>query len=281
MQKIDRIVIVDLPSPRDLGAVFADLIVALVHTLTASGVKVEYSRRLYRTSDPVIVFGFYRLFINKPLEHQLPKNYFIFNLAPIYQGKLGWFDAYIDYLGRQPSSIDYSYLNVDKLDQKRSLPGSVHLFKFGYFNLFPHSGFLAQDSFVFYGSLNPIRLKRLNDFKKAGIKIEILENTWGLERDIQVHTARAVINIGKYQPNILEVYRLWHSLCLGAPLMSDAGADARLVADYQPYVRIFDQVQPEHLGIAPISAAVYRAETQFSHSVNALLAFMQERCDQR
>ncbi len=277
MKKIERVLIVDIPSPGQLGAVFSDLIVALTHTLTSMGIRVDYSRRLQSTTDPVIVFGLYRLFIKQSLNKDLPRNYFIFNLAPIFQGQLEWFDNYVRYLARQPSSIDYAHFNADQLDDARSVAGGTHIFEFGYFNLFPYAGFRPGENFVFYGSLNPERTQRLAAFKQAGVKVEVLQNVWGLERDMQIRCAKGVLNIGKYKPNILEVYRLWHTLCLGAPVFSDAGIDARLVTAHARYARIFSRLEPAHLAMEPVSPALYQAETSFSRSVQALLAFMAER----
>lgn len=277
MRSLQRVVIVDIPSPGHLGAVFSDLILALTHTLHSLGVDVTYSRKLYPTKDPVIIFGMYRLFIKQQPRKNLPDNYFVFNLAPLFQNKLAWFDAYIDYLAKQTASIDYAHANADVLDGARLAGGGTHLFKFGYFNLFPYEGFKSSDKFVFYGSMNQDRLKRLGDLKKAGVNLEVLQNAWGLERDMQIRMAKAVVNIGKYNPNLLEVYRIWHTLCLGTAVYSDAGVDTRLTDSHAPYLRIFNRLDEKSLQEEPISASVYRKETDFTASTQALMAFIKEK----
>lgn len=277
MGAVQRIVIVDIPSPGQLGSVFSDLILALTHTLHLLGVDVTYSRKLYPTKDPVIIFGMYRLFIKPQPRRNLPDNYFIFNLAPLFQEKLAWFDEYIGYLARQKASLDYAHFNADVLNKARLATGGTHIFNFGYINLFPYEGFKTSDKFVFYGSLNPERLKRLDEFKKAGVNLEVLQNSWGLERDMQIRMAKAVVNIGKYNPNLLEVYRIWHTLCLGSAVYSDAGVDAQLAEKHAPFVKIFNRLDEKSLQEEPISAAVYKKETDFTASVQALMVFIKEK----
>ncbi len=275
MAKPTCVVIADLPSPGHLGGVFSELIVALTHTLHTLGVTVDYTRQLPRTRHPVIVFGLYRAFLKTPPTQKLPGNYFIFNLAPLALGKLEWFDHYIRYIAQHPC-IDYAPHNADLLETVRGPGHRAHLFKFGYFNLLPFSGFDRGSAYVFFGALNEARKNRLDELRAAGVPLTVLQNTWGLERDIQLRRARAVINIGKYEPNLLEVYRLWHTLCLGTPVYSDAGADARLAASHAPYVRIFERLDASSLQETAISPEVYRRETDFTASTQSLLDFISD-----
>ncbi len=106
--------------------------------------------------------------------------------------------------------------------------------------------------------------------------MNVLQNVWGHERDIQIRKAKAIINIGKYNPNILEVYRIWHSLCLGTPVYSDAGIDETLTKQYSKYVNIIERLEVDSFLIPPVSPNLYKKETNFMESVNALLDFINQ-----
>ena len=275
MSSKKEIVIVDIPSPGVLGGVFSDLILALTHSINKLGLTVNYQRRLIRTSNPVIIFGLYREFINKTNQIQLPNNYFIFNLAPILSTSIPWFDNYIKYVSNH-NFIDYSYHNISHLSNFSSNPKASHLFDFGYFDLMPFRGFQRTSAYIFYGKLNEDRIQRLKEIKNSGININILNNVWGHERDIQIRTAKAVINIGKYNPSLLEVYRIWHSLCIGTPVYSDAGIDQSLVKKYEKYATIADRLDSHTLETPAISADLYQRDTSFIESTRALLDFIKQ-----
>jgi hypothetical protein len=270
-----EITIVDIPSPGILGGVYSDLILALTHSIDSLGFKVRHERRLIRTTNPVIIFGLYREFINNSPQIQLPPNYFNFNLAPIFGTKTPWFQNYLQCVSKH-NLIDYSYSNLSSLSKLRVNTRPAHLFNFGYFDLMPFKGFERGESYLFYGKLNEDRAQRLKSFQSAGLKLNVLQNVWGHERDIQIRKAKAIINIGKYDPNILEVYRIWHSLCLGTPVYSDAGIDETLAKQYSKYINLSERLEIDSFLIPPVSPSLYKKETTFMESVNALLDFINQ-----
>jgi hypothetical protein len=274
MQTDREIVIIDIPSPGILGGVFSDLILALTHALSLLGVKVSYSRQFVETTKPVIVFGLYRAFINQPKTIQLPENYFIFNLSPVIAGTGGWFDHYVNCL-KTHNLIDYSYLNIGNIAQSVGSARIRHLFDFGFIDLMPFAGFQRSDSYLFYGKLNEDRSRRLKQFQEAGVKLQVLQNVWGHERDIQIRTAKAIINIGKFNPNVLEVYRIWHSLCLETPVYSEPGVDLTLAERYRTFIHMTDHLDADALAAPAVSPDVYRKETDFLESTRSLLRSMQ------
>lgn len=274
MHHAREIVIVDIPSPGTLGGVFSDLILALAHALSLLGVKLVYSRQFVETTKPVIIFGLYRAFINQPKRIQLPENYFIFNLSPVIESTGGWFDHYVSCLSTH-HLIDYSPLNVFNIAKVHAAPRSHHVFDFGYINLMPLGDFQRSDSFLFYGKLNEDRSQRLKALQEAGVKLQILQNVWGHERDIQIRTSKAVVNLGKFNPNVLEVYRIWHSLCLGTPVYSEPGADLALAERFSSFIRMAGQLDAEALAAPAVSPDVYRQETDFVESTRSLLRSMQ------
>ena len=140
---------------------FSDLILALTHTLHKMGINVQYSRTLPATHDPVIVFGSYRFFMKSVVKNRMPDNYFFFNLAPLAMGKFEWFDRYIQYIAQQ-NVIDYSYKNLELLQETRTQATEAFVFGFGFFDLFPFSGFQRSNHYLFFGTLNPERVHRLS-----------------------------------------------------------------------------------------------------------------------
>ncbi|NBW61089.1 MAG: hypothetical protein EBR31_05105 [Methylophilaceae bacterium] len=270
-----EITIVDIPSPGILGGVYSDLILALCHSMNSLGFKVSYERDLVRTANPVIIFGLYREFINNSPQIQLPPNYFNFNLAPILGTHTPWFQNYLQCACKN-NLIDYSYSNISYFNEKRGTSKASYLFNFGYFDLMPFKGPERGDSYLFYGKLNQDRIERLKSLQNSGLKLNVLHNVWGHERDIQIRKAKAIVNIGKYNPNILEVYRIWHSLCLGTPVYSDAGIDEELIKHYSKYVSLSEKLEIDSFLVPPVSVDLYKRETSFIESVKGLLTFINQ-----
>ncbi len=205
----------------------------------------------------------------------MPWNYFIFNLAPIMETKAVWFQDYIKCLSRH-NLIDYSFNNISSIGNLNAGSVPAHFFDFGFFDLMPFRGIERSDNYIFYGKLNEDRMKRLKSFQSAGLKLNIMQNIWGHERDIQIRKAKAVVNIGKYDPNILEVYRIWHSLCLGTPIYSDAGIDEVLAKKYSKYINLSNRLEVDSFLTPPESANLYQDETSFIESTKSLLTFLKQ-----
>ena len=175
-----EITIIDIPSPGILGGVFSDLILALTHSINLLGFKVSYERRFIRTTNPVIIFGLYREFINNSPQIQFPENYFNFNLVPIIDTKIPWFQNYLQCVSTH-NLIDYSYNNISYLSKLMVSSKSIHLFNFGFFDLMPFNGIERSEYYLFYGKLNEVREQRLKYFQNAGLKLNVLQNVWGMK----------------------------------------------------------------------------------------------------
>ena len=145
-----EVVIVDMPSPGVMGGVYSELILALIHSINSLGFKVSYERRLIQTKNPVIVFGFYRYFINNSPKIQLPSNYFIFNLAPIVDTQTHWFQNYLG-CACNHNLIDYSHNNIAYFTKKITSQKLMHIFGFGYINLMPFEGLDRSENYLFFG----------------------------------------------------------------------------------------------------------------------------------
>jgi len=275
MRKLKKeITIIEIPSPGVLGGVYSDLIMALSHSINSLGFKVNYERNLSRRMNPVIILGLYRKFINTSPLIDMPSHYFNFNLTPLFHNTTPpWFENYLQCTLKH-NQIDYSLRNISVPKDESSSSRRVHLFNFGYFDLMPFNGFERGDNYLFYGKYNEERLQRLKDLQKKGTKINALQNVWGHERDIQIRQAKAIVNIRKFNKNILEVYRIWHSLCLGTPVYSDAGTDESLNMQYSQYINISERLEADSLQVPPVSPSIYKRETSFIESVDSLLEFI-------
>lgn len=270
---LTRIGILDIPSSGVLGGVCADLIAALSTALQEQGVEVVYSRTMLQLGMPVLVFNWYRMFIDGKIPAPLPPNAIIFNLSPVKDAAPGWYDNYLGFLAQAAAVIDYSDRNLQRLGKPN---GRRFRWHFGYFPLSSMRYPARNQDMLFFGKLSEYRAQRLRQLVQEGVKLKVLENIWGYERDLQIATSRAVLNIGKFANNTLEVYRLWQTLCLGTPVISEPGVDAGLAQEWAPYVTFVDEIS--HAGdleVELVPAAKFRTETSFHNNVRSLLEFIQ------
>lgn len=270
-----RVGILDIPSRGMLGGVSAELILALSTAFRELGVETTYSRHHIERATPTLVFNYYRLFIDGKIPTPLPPSAHIFNLSPIVDTDKAWYRSYISYLSEAASVIDYSDLNLRKL-QTYSPDKRRFRFTFGYLPLsamrFPE----RNTEWLFYGKLNDYRSTRLKQLAQQGLRLKVLNNVWGFERDLQIATCRAVVNFGKFERNILEVYRLWHTLCLGTPVLSERGVDEVLTREWTPYVTYVDRIaHAQDLEAALVSPARFQTETSFHNNARELFDFIQ------
>ncbi len=92
-----------------------------------------------------------------------------------------------------------------------------------------------------------LRLTELKRIQNLGMKIKVLSNTWGLERDIQIATSKAIFNIPRYEKNTLEVYRIWHSLCLGTPVISEKSLDIKVNNEFSSFIQFVNNFSPRYI----------------------------------
>lgn len=270
--KLNRISIVDIPSPGQLGGVTSELILALTTQFKKHGIKVSYQRNQIKSDIPNIIFGWYRCFINESQSlGRLPKNCFIFNLSPLSMAEeSSWFNNYTKSLANN-HIIDYSILNQKIIQQLGN--NSSFRFKFGYTKL-SHFNFPDKNkNLIFYGKVTDYRKSQLEMLIKKDYPLQVLTNSWGHERDLQIATSSAVINIPKFDKNILEIYRIWHSLCLGTSVISESGLDLDLVAEWQNYITFFNDIK-NYSGqkSSLVNPNVYKNNTSFEESCDELIA---------
>jgi predicted mannosyl-3-phosphoglycerate phosphatase (HAD superfamily) len=87
----------------------------------------------------------------------------------------------------------------------------------------------------------------------------------------------ATLNIGKFEQHILEVYRIWHSLCLGTPVISERGTDVQLSRTWARYVNfVTDLDQLNTMKIDVTGPKLYAAESSLKDEVARLQNWMEQ-----
>lgn len=255
---------------------FAELIGALLTAFTEMGHDVRYRQDKIDPSALNIIFGCHRLFKSSENVIAFPKNCIFFNLEPLYEESEHLPHLrYLDLLA-QSVVIDYSASNCNLLHQGGNR--KVYRFPFGYASLTPFRFPAKRRHLFFYGVPSDRRKKILDSLLKSHVELFWVAGYWGFERDYEIATARAVINISQQDYSILEIYRLWHSLCLGAAVISEKGIDPVLVDEWKDYVCFVDNLNnlsPETLASIP-DASIYKTQTSFHSEAVKLKNWIQE-----
>ena len=227
--------------PVGSSATFEELIHALLHSFHDIGYQVNYKRNQLDSNSMNILLGVHRLFYS--FENiKFKENYCVLNLEPldekIYQeeGKhtIIRFSRYLNFL-KNSKVIDYSYSNIEILKKFHS---NSELFKFGFFDF--NKNYLKttpNNLYIFYGNCGDRRTKIFTKLiNEEKLPINILHNIWGIYRDHEILNSKGIINIHRLENVPLEIYRIWHSLCLGKPILSEKGSDKKLDNDYSDYI---------------------------------------------
>lgn len=246
---------------------FSELIGSLITSLTKLGVNASYSQNKIEAPGINIIFGSHRIIQSFENVGPIPGNCIVFNLEPLNPTSDD--PLHLKYLNllKQSIVIDYSDKNCKILNQAGN--DKVFRFKFGHTSLTPFKFPARGNHLLFYGEPTRRRRTVIETLLNNKISLFGIVDYWGFERDYEISTARAVLNISRNESTILEVYRLWHSLCLGTPVISEKGSDPVLVDEWINYVGFVDnllQVSGETANSLP-SPDHYKAQTSFHSEV--------------
>lgn len=159
-----------------------------------------------------------------------------------------WFnDSYLNKLQKATAVLDYSYVNYEKL---KHLNPNYFCFTCGYLQTTAdqwkslQSDGLINDIPVeydvsFLGQINTRRQTIINQIRKAGFTVQIIDNLWDDDRIMALKKSKVVINLHFYERSLLETVRLSYLLSLGLHVVSEKSEDR--VADTQ-YGRFLDLV---------------------------------------
>lgn len=256
---------------------FSELIGALATAFSDLGIHVSYRENSIEQNSINLVFGYHRLFqVQEQQINRLPENCIIFNLEQLIANtQIASHAKYIDFL-KNFRVIDYSAKNHDLLAHFRN--DRVYRFKFGYIPLTPFRFLTNTKSgkLLFYGAPSDRRKFIVDSLYRKNVPVKGIVNYWGVERDIEICSSKAVLNINKFDYSILEIYRLWHSLCLGTPVISEKGIDQKLYEEWEKYVFFIDNVDQlyDASKINPPSPSLYKNETSFLTNSAGLLEWI-------
>ena len=156
-----------------------------------------------------------------------------------------WFTPeYLDTLNNARAVLEYNLCNIDYLKDRG--------IAFPHVNYLPMGG-LAQygrhieagekkHDILFYGdNLSSPRRRHLLDFLTAKFDVAIHNDVFGDSVIEAIKEARIVVNLHYYQDGLLEVPRIFESLSLGVPVVSEASKDQDDYPELDGAVAFFEQ----------------------------------------
>lgn len=166
---------------------------------------------------------------------QLPRNYIAFQMEQSVNSR--WFtDEYFSRLNNAVAIFDYSLKNIEYLLDKgipyqklfympiSSFPDyPAHLADNGYV-LDDHKGDIHADV-LFYGDPNCERRKAYLQELKKHFNVTVASEVFGDKLTRMVKNAKVVVNIHYYENALLETTRLYETISLGTPVVSESSSD--------------------------------------------------------
>lgn len=177
---------------------------------------------------------------------QLPKHYIAFQMEQSVNSR--WFTE--DYFARLNNAVaifDYSLKNIEYLLQQ-GIPYQK-LFYMPISSYADYSTYLSQIGYdlsekqsdksadvLFYGDPNCERRKAYLQELKKHFNVTVASEVFGDRLTKMVKDARVVINIHYYENALLETTRLYETLSLGTPIISESSADIEEHQDLQSVI---------------------------------------------
>lgn len=166
---------------------------------------------------------------------QLPRNYIAFQMEQSVNSR--WFtDEYFSRLNNAVAIFDYSLKNIEYLLDKgipyqklfympiSSFPDyPAHLADKGYV-LDDQKGDIHADV-LFYGDPNCERRKAYLQELKKHFNVTVASEVFGDKLTRMVKNAKVVVNIHYYENALLETTRLYETISLGTPVVSESSSD--------------------------------------------------------
>lgn len=268
---VNKLFLCEFHRPEYKIATLADLVFALLGTFNKQKINTYYLQNSCSKEGVNIIFGAHRLFKDGARVNPFPPNSIIFNLEPLYEySEVPSHLHYLEALQQWPV-IDYSPNNMELLSKIGN--GQAYRFKFGYLPLANFSPPPKSERFLFYGILSDRRKLILQTLVDRKVNVTGYQALWGFERDYEILNSKAVLNISKTSQSYLEIYRLWHSLCLDTAVISERGLDPVLCSEWSQFVRFTDDMLSLTLSNTTdlVPASLYRERTSFGASCESLL----------
>ena len=160
----------------------------------------------------------------------LPPSTVILNTEQIYADDT-W-DSRIFEFARHFEVWDYSRKNIEKFTQL-GLMRVKHL-KIGFQKELARIQNLAEPEIdvLFYGAVGERRAQILKALIERGLKVKVLYDTYGRERDEWIANSKVVLNLHHYQSQIFEIVRVFYLMSNAKAVVCEVNANTSVDAMY-------------------------------------------------
>ncbi len=166
---------------------------------------------------------------------QLPRNYIAFQMEQSVNSR--WFtDEYFSRLNNAVAIFDYSLKNIEYLLDKGIPYQKLFYMPISSFPDYPahlaDNGYVLDDQkgdihadVLFYGDPNCERRKAYLQELKKHFNVTVASEVFGDKLIRMVKNAKVVVNIHYYENALLETTRLYETISLGTPVVSESSSD--------------------------------------------------------
>lgn len=166
---------------------------------------------------------------------QLPRNYIAFQMEQSVNSR--WFtDEYFSRLNNAVAIFDYSLKNIEYLLDKGIPYQKLFYMPISSFPDYPahlaDNGYVLDDQkgdihadVLFYGDPNCERRKAYLQELKKHFNVTVASEVFGDKLTRMVKNAKVVVNIHYYENALLETTRLYETVSLGTPVVSESSSD--------------------------------------------------------
>lgn len=216
---------------------FSELAESLHHALLALGHDSVLSTRTDNRRRRHIVFGA-NLLVKRP--QPLPEDSILYNLEQLGADSPWDTPAYRELLSRY-RVWDYAQSNIRRLAEHGITAEHLPVGWMPQLKRIPERG--RDLDVLFYGVVNQRRADALNAVIARGLRLHVLTDVYGRERDAWIARSRVVLNLHHYAANLFEVVRVSYLLGNGVCVLSERGDDAELEQPYQGAVAFADYAE--------------------------------------
>jgi hypothetical protein len=177
------------------------------------------------TSRQLIVFAPTAVAQSPDLQNNLPNGTILVQQEQIFKGSPYMTNQYVKLLSDPKYRVwDYNHINQQVLSDEWNIKSEVLEFGYG-----PQLSILPSMpetiDIVFFGSMNPRRMKILHDLQSRGYSVAFLEAIVGSERDWLIAQAKVVLNVHYYESKRFELNRVFFLLCNNKLVVSEASGE--------------------------------------------------------
>ena len=167
-----------------------------------------------------------------------PKKPILYNLEQVGDSSPWMTPAQLTLFRRHPV-WDYSRANIEQL-AARGVSGLTHV-PIGYVPQLTRIVPAAEDiDVLFYGLYSKRRQAVLNTLRAKRFRVERLIGVYGAARDALIARSKIVINMHKYDAQVLEIVRISYLLANRRAVVSEPGRDPTEESDLAPGIAFAD-----------------------------------------